>query len=250
MKDPLSLYITFLGENDENSLHHYRFHQLYLERRERYYVPLPKLSEEQFAVLSGRLGKNGFTTEGSSLFRRATKSVRVGRQGLASANFDLADLLAPVIPEILSVKSYQKKAENPYYVIRNERGRFSVQLKLRIESLATWRDLRASDLSGLTPDEAAVFDFVTSQTEDPITCITDYPKESGRTVQIGRRVFYECNVERGEFLSNLRTIEVRNIRNTYPVKSATLNFKSVRLPSHEAFNDFRRQLGDWCHVLF
>lgn len=99
----------------------FKFLQLYLERRQRYFLSLPKLSEPKFDVLSVRLQEDGFIKKGDSIFKKKHKTVRVDRQGLASSTFDLTDLIAPIIPEMLAAKAERKKIANPYYVLRCKR---------------------------------------------------------------------------------------------------------------------------------
>ena len=176
----------------------FRPEQVHVPSLDRYFLPLPKLTDAQLAVLVAHLDDRGFEVKvngpGRRVASRGGQRVSIdGRLGLAASRLDLLDALAPAVPAILAAA---KKDQNRTRGVGGGRGKRrsaaggssggdgggsggmgrqtlrerylnvkirpdSVELQFfpRMESSRTWTCLRKDGLSGLTPDEAAVLGY-------------------------------------------------------------------------------------------
>jgi hypothetical protein len=223
-------------------------HQVWLESLGRFYLPLPKMTSVQLKLLEGRLTQVGLNAKasGGRLNARGFRgALTVLSSGLAWSSGDMLDLLAPALPRLLGLPREPVEA-NPYFAAKRTSRGHEIQFFPRMEGLRIWSALRASGVSGLTPDEKAVIGRLLSGSSQMIECVTDYPTEGGSLFQVGRAQYFRSSVSSGEFVSNLRTISDRAPRSTYLPRSSTLRVTSRVLPP--PLEDER--LGEWCFLSY
>ncbi len=227
----------------------YSLHQIFLEERERYFLPLPKLNDSQLELVARRLEVSGFRVSvgGTVRARKGERALTVERGGLAWSNMELLDPLAPVIPALLSVRK-TKVQGNPYFSGKLAGGRYRAQLFLRMEALGMWGELRKHDQSGLTPDEAVVVSLLLEGGRGEVRGVTDYPREQSRIVQFGKKLYYESMVDVGEFIANLRTIERKGSRNSYVPRNSVVEVEVNRAPSVRRIAKVVGSLDEWCYI--
>jgi hypothetical protein len=229
----------------------FRLHQLYLASLERFFLPLPKMSQRQEEGLSAHLESRGYTV-------RATKSIWVAQKGrhhisvypklgLASSTDDMLDAIAPAVPELLaSVRAgvLQRDVSSRYFSLRASRGSTTLRLFPRMESSTIWSSLRKEGLCGLTPDEAVALARVLGvlPSGTPVRCVTSEARDGSRRVQFGRRAYYSSVLPVEEFLSSMTTIESRR-----PGSGAYLPREAVLdLPGRIEAELGAEEVGEWC----
>jgi hypothetical protein len=124
----------------------------------------------------------------------------------------------------------------------------SVQLQFfpRLESSRTWDCLRKDGLSGLTPDEAAVLDYVLGSVPgtERVSCVTAKPREASSSLQVGGNLYYRSCIPVSEFLSSLRTVATQGLADS----AAYLPRDSILvLPRIESRAEIPADVpGEWC----
>jgi len=227
-----------------------RFKFVQLELGDRFYLPLPKLTPDQMKTIRRRLKLIGFKTSQLGVLKAAAGATRiiVNPRGLSSSNRDMTDVIAPVIPELLSAGRRtvsSRTLRNEYFVAARQDGALVVRLSPRLESSSPWEQLRAADSCALTPDEHAVYSALLSSSEVTTPLVTDFPTRHSRVRRIGRRQYYDSRPSPSEAASTLRQIGSRGVRNTYLPKSAVIRLTSVS-PARDWASEVFRELGDWC----
>ena len=230
----------------------FRLQQLYLERKHKYFLPLPKLNDEQLRILSERLVRLGYKLRAGWKVRASMGSAVLWfeRGGIAYSSSDLVDPIAPIIPKVLEV---EKKRVTPrslsemYYATNCEGKSLRVRFNTRIESLSTWKELRVVDESGLTPDEALVLKVLLGRAKGSVRVVADYPNETARIIQIGRRLYFDSSLDVDEFRANLRILGQRNQRNTYLPRNCMLDLANFKLPEADELSKLSSELGEWCY---
>jgi hypothetical protein len=259
----------------------FRLRQVQVPSLDRYFLPLPKLTDAQLAVLVAHLEGRGFEVKVSGPDRRV--AVRGGqrlsidgRLGLAASRLDMLDALAPAVPAMLAAT---KKDENRTRGLgggrrrrsaaggggveggggggqETLRGRYlnvkirsdSVELQFfpRMESSRTWTCLRKDGLSGLTPDEAAVLGYTLggASRSSYVSCITAKPRQGSRRLQVGRNLYHESSITVSEFLSTLRTVDTPGQADSasYLPRDSILVLPNARLSGDLPVE----LLGEWC----
>lgn len=227
----------------------YSLRQIFLKGLERYFLPLPKLNDSQLELLVKRLEVSGFRVSVGRTIRarKGERAITIEGSGLAWSNMELLDPLAPVIPALLSVRKTKVRG-NPYFSAKLTGGSYRAQLFLRMEALGTWGELRKHDLSGLTPDEAVVISSLLEGSRGEVRGVTDYPREEGRILQFGKKVYYESMIDGGEFIANLRTVERKGIRNSYVPRNSVVDVEVTRAPSVRRIAKVIGSLDEWCYI--
>jgi hypothetical protein len=201
------------------------------------------------------LRSKGFETRLTERIRaeKGVKVLWIDGLGLAWASFDMLDIMAPLIPLITEVEKQHllfQQSSNPYYTIKHDGSESIIRFSPRMESLATWRELRSTGISGLSPDEALAIKYVLGLASGRITAVTDYPCENSRELQIGAKLFYNSVLEISEFLSNLSAISETRRRNTYLPRNPVLRVTELRSPDKNALAEFSTMFGEWCYFSF
>lgn len=223
--------------------------QLYLEREERYYLPIPKLSPAQLGFISDDLISRGFSVaRGERISGRSSDGTRftISPVGLAWSSAELLDSVVPSIARVLSFPGVKTKT-NPYYALKKGHGGFEVHFFPRLEGLGHWTSLRNQGESGLTPDEAVVIQYILRDAEETLDCVTDYPTEGSTPTQAGRHQLYRSRVPASEFASNLRTIATKSSRNVYLPRTSVLGLRHRPRPLD---GPPQPELGQWCYLEF
>jgi hypothetical protein len=259
----------------------FRLRQVQVPSLDRYFLPLPKLTDAQLAVLVAHLDGRGFEVKvggpGRRVAVRGGQRLSIdGRLGLAASRLDMLDALAPAVPAMLAAA---KKDENRtrrvggggrrrsaavggvgggeegvgqetlrerYLNVKIRSDSVEIQFFPRMESSRTWTCLRKDGLSGLTPDEAAVLGYTLggASRSSYLSCITAKPRQGSRRLQVGRNLYHESSITVSEFLSTLRTIDTPG-----PADSASyLPRDSILvLPNARLSGDLPVELlGEWC----
>ena len=223
----------------------YEVRQLHLEDKGMYYLPLPKLTAEQFQFIGSDLRRRGFSVAVGEKLRAQIDGNRLSitREGLAWSRVDLMDAVVPSVARALDFPKTLSK-ETPYFAAKKGRRGYEVQFFPRLEGLGRWSSLRRQGECGLTPDEALVLGSLLRDSSDQIECITDYPTEGCSPMQAGRHQYYSSRVPAMEFVSNLRTISKRSPRNSYLPRNSILRTKRPAAldPS------LSEALGQWCYL--
>jgi len=174
--------------------------------------------------------------------------VRVNSNGVCWSNEDPTDLIAPIIPRVLTTP----KQPVPHlklsrrYVGLLRRGRGAVfRFSLRMELSRWWRELRAADQSALAPDEYDVAAFFLSHTEGECRLLTDFPSENFQVRRIGKRQYYESRIDAKEAARFLRPVGSKGQRNAYLPSSGVLEVDSFAPPGPTETRQLLSGLGDW-----
>lgn len=219
--------------------------QLYLEKEERYYLPIPKLNPAQFGFLGAQMSARGFSVSMAALLHARMQDTKlvVSASGVAWSSSELLD---PLLPSVALALSHTKVSweQNPYFVWKKSRDGFEVHFFPRLEASGRWSELRRQGSCGLTPDEAVVLRHIFGDHNEQIDCVTDYPTEGCSPTQAGRHAFYRSRIPIPEFLENLRTISGRRPRNTYLPRSSVFRLKKGPRTLDRTTS---LKLGQWCY---
>ena len=229
----------------------FKLRQLSLEDEGTNYLLLPKMGRPQIEILARRLEKLGFKlSRGATIVgRKKSETVTVSERGFARSRSDLIDILAPALPELLktvpaamSLTSVRGLYLDSFQV----KGGAILRFKPRIEALGTWESLRKRGLSGATPDEVQVMRVMIGRTGTIVNALTDYPRDGASVRQLGKRLYFESPVPVDEFVSNLPSVDDKNVRNSYMPKTASLEVRGYRPPSPSDLSLALGALGTWC----
>jgi hypothetical protein len=248
------IYIIFYGFS--GPLLRFQVRQLYVPSLDRYFLPLPKLTDGQVGLLTAHLKGRGFGIRLGSRPRRlvAAKGAQHiaidGALGLAASRSDLLDPLAPAIPALLAPPNHTAgetgaDATQLYFSLKQSGASAELQLFPRMESLRSWSCLRRDGLCGLTPDEAAVLRRLLggASRSSRVTCVTARPRRGSRVLQEGTRLYYRSTMPIAEFLGSLRTIDSDGVDSAcYLPRDSVLSLPGVRVDPHVPPAD----LGQWC----
>lgn len=226
----------------------FKFEQL--EVRGRFYVPFPKLTSTQIRVVANRLRAIGFQTNETDPLhaRKGDNSITVEARGLCYSNADPADALAPVIPDILAAEKAIVpfgRLREQYFLVKRAGAGATLKLRPRLESSSLWDELRASDSSGLTPDERAVYAPLLSGEVVGCRILTDYPTDDCTVTRIGRRRYFNSEAAGSEAAINLREIGVKRPRNSYLPRGSIIRVDGY-LRQEGELRHVLDGLGDWC----
>lgn len=226
--------------------------QLFLRSLHKFYLPLPKLTATQLAVISERMVQLGYKVQTGQRLRasREGEVIWVEPGGLCHSNSDLVDSVSPIIPSLLSSakeRVSRKRFTELYYNAHRARGFLRVRFNPRMESLSIWRELRREDEAGFTPDEVIVLRAILGNAAEDVRAVTDKPIEGAQTLQIGRRVYYLGPVSAKELANDLRTLGHRGTRNAYLPQSCVLEMRGSSLPSQRELSALSEELGEWCY---
>ena len=230
----------------------FKLRQISLQKKHKYFLPLPKLNGAQLEILLERLINLGFKLRAGSNVKATLGSnvVWLRGAGIAYSNSDLIDPIGPIIPKLFEVGKTRVTPQSlaeMYYSTKRDGERLRIRFNPRIESFSTWRELRFVDESGLTPDEALVLKTLLRHARGRIRVIADYPSDTARVVQIGRRVYFDSSLEVEEFVSNIRVLGERNQRNTFLPQNCMLDLVNFKLPRVNELRRLSEELGEWCY---
>jgi hypothetical protein len=225
----------------------FQVHQFYLKETEMYYLPLPKLSGAQMQFIAERLEGGGFSVRMTNRLhaRTETKRITLDPSGLAWSSGEVLDAIAPAIPPILGFAK-EHAASNPYFAQKKTDEGSEIHLFPRMESSRLWSALRESGESGLTPDEKLAVQGLLEAANGEIECVTDYPTEGCRPLQVGSARYYMSKLGAQEFASSLRTISSSSYRNSYLPRDSILKIEGRSLD----WDFLSRDLGEWCYLDF
>ncbi len=230
----------------------FKLRQVHLEKKNKYLLPLPKLNEVQLEILSGRLTKLGYKVSTGPKVKAwiGSSVVWLESRGIAYSSSDLIDAIAPIIPRLLEVEKRRvtrRRLVEMYYTTKQRGKSLRVRFDPRMESLSTWRELRNADQTGLTPDEALVIKVLFRRARGRVQAVVDYPNETARVIQIGRRVYFDSSLDVTEFVSNLRILGERNRRNAYLPRSCMIDLAKFEPPKMKELRELSEELGEWCY---
>lgn len=224
----------------------YEVRQLHLEDTARFYLPIPKFTEEQLTALGADLERRGFATTRSGVMKVSGHGTRftVNPAGLASSSEDLLD---PLIPSLVKLLGFQSRISdsNPYFAAKRKEDHLEVQFFPRMEALRIWTSLRKCGECGLTPDEEVLLEGLLRRSRRPVDCVTDYPTDNCVPLQIGRNQYFSSRISPSEFLSNLRTLSHHSSKNAYLPRSSLIQVDSGVGPVGGLSLDLR----EWCFFL-
>lgn len=226
----------------------FRFYQFELGGR--FYALLPKLTRSQISLIDSRLRALSFRSSNKTLLRAAKgeATLTVDPRGLCWSNRDMADVIVPAIPDLLSMPKKSASLRGmgySYFETMREGKGVLLRLAPRMESSSLWEGLRAAGSCALTPDEHAVYTLLLSNSSLASPLPTDFPTEESTVIRIGRKQYYSSRIDASEAASTLETVGARGPRNTYLPRSSFLSLSSLRIPSQALRRTFEG-LGEWC----
>jgi len=246
------IYIIFCGFR--GLLLRFELRQLYVPSLDKYFLPLPKLTDAQVMLLASHLEARGFAVRPgmgprTRVATRGAQRISIdGALGLASSAADVLDALAPPIPALLALGSREGgRADVAALYLSLKRSGPSVELQFfpRMESLRTWSCLRKDGLCALTPDEAVVLKHVLGRASvsSRIECVTAKPRQGSVPLQLGRKLYYKSSVPVAEFLDSLGTIDSDDANSaSYLPRDSVFSLPGVRVDPHIS----SAELGEWC----
>jgi hypothetical protein len=173
-----------------------------------------------------------------------------GAVGLAWSNMDLLDVIAPCVPELLRIERKAKMTSNPFFLTKTRGEVYHVQLLPRLETRRTWKELRRTGGSGLTPDEHRIVCMLLEHTRGRVDAVTDFPVEDSKVFRVGRRSYFRSQLETDEFVRTLGSLETAatTTRRSFLPISSILVLRQFVPPSERQLRDVFDELGEWCFL--
>lgn len=182
--------------------------------------------------------------------RMSKGALHIDPSGFSWSVSDPGDVL-PAVPAILAAPKETIPLEDlqgMYFKVgRTGRG-FTARLSTRIERSPLW-DARASGECGLAPDERAVGLFLAEYANGACRLLTDFPTDHCDVRLCGRKRYYETTIEAEEVASTLREAGRRQPRNSYILRSGTLELSSYSSPTRKELMALFESLGEWCYFV-
>ena len=230
----------------------FRVHRFHIG--ELHYLLLPKMTRAQMGMISDRLKGAGYTVElsGSLLAKSGQGAIRVDPSGVCRSSADVADLIVPAIPGILAADKERApiaELESLYFTT----GRFGAKARLRVstrvESFLLWDLMRAADGCGLSPDEHEVVSFLLGHAKGATRMVTDFPEEGSRVRVLGRRRYFDSEIDPTTAASTLRIVGAKARKNSYLRRDGSVEFATFKRPSAADRLGLFSGLGEWCYFL-
>ena len=242
----LGLYITVACMKRE--LLRFGLHQV--QMGETYCLLLPKLNSLQVGMLSSRLEGLGFDVRRGEPLRARKRgfSVAVSSTGVCRSNHDPADVVAPVVPDLLAAPKEPIDLDvllGMYYHAKSGLHG-AVRFSARVESGSSWLKLRKEGSCGLSPDERLVLAHVMSAGAGRCGVVTDFPTDRGSTIRAGDRLYYRSSIPTSLASALLRTSGETGPRNVYLPADGVITFRQWAPPSRRELLDVALELGEWC----
>jgi len=227
----------------------FKVHQFNLAGRN--YLLLPKLTSRQIGTLTRRLEQTGASVSASSSLVAKTKEgiIHIDPAGLCWSTSDPADLILPVIPEILEIPKERvplRDLSDKYFRAGMSGGKLVVRIVTRVEASALWDALREAGECGLSPDEHSVASTILRHAGGKCTMLTDFPFSGAASRIHGGRPYYEGPIDSSEAASTLRKVGSNSPRNSYLPRDAALAFDHRFSPPGTELAQLLHDLGEWC----
>jgi hypothetical protein len=176
-------------------------------------------------------------------------TIHVDPQGLCWSTSDPADLVLPIIPDLLESPKGPiplRELSRMYYRTGRSRGRAVVRFTSRHEASATWDALRANGECGLSPDEHAVVSTVLRLAGGRCTILANFPFDGAASRICGGKQYYEGPIDSKEAASTLSQAGGSLRRSSYVPRDAILAFDhEISLPE-SPLASLISDLGEWC----
>jgi hypothetical protein len=220
----------------------FKLHSLRIKGK--HYLLLPKLNAMQMRIVAGRFEMKGFSVHLTSCLQARSRgnSIMVDPSGFCWSSADPEDAVIPAIPDLLSCPKQvipQRDLEGLYL----RQGTSFAKIRTRVESGHIWDYLRASDESGLTPDERSVA-LALLKSMTGCRLMTDFVREEQMPRIFGRKRYFETSIDFEEAESTLRYSGERRPRNSYLPRDGI--FKLSGSEVHPAFEKALEDFGEWC----
>jgi hypothetical protein len=228
----------------------FRIHQFCIGRL--HLLLLPKMNNAQMMAISKRLTQSGYSVEHSDslLARSGHGKIRIDASGVCRSTADIADLIIPAIPDILSFEKESipmDELRSLYLAIGRSGKKTRIRISTRMESCLLWEFMRASDSCGLSPDEHAVASFLLEHTSSACGVLTDFPEEGSVIRMLGRRRYFNSKVNPATAAMTLRVAGAKSVRNSYLPRDGMLGLASFDKPSALDWVGLFKELGEWCY---
>jgi hypothetical protein len=228
----------------------FRIHQFRIGRV--HLLLLPKMNNAQMMVISKRLTEAGYAVERSDslLAKSGHSKIRIDASGVCRSTTDIADLIIPVIPDILSLKKESiciGELKSLYLATGRPGKKTRIRISTRTESCLLWELMRASDSCGLSPDEHAVSSFLFEHTSGACDVVTDFPEEGSMIKMLGRRRYFDSRIGPSTAAMTLRVAGAKSARNSYLPRDGMLGLTSFERPSAMDWLGLFKELGEWCY---
>jgi len=227
----------------------FKVHQFNLSGR--HYLLLPKLTSRQMGILAGRLEKTGASVSLSSSLLAKSKegSIHVDPIGICWSMSDPADVILPLIPDILASPNERislGELSSMYFRAGRSQGKTVVRLSTRLEASALWDTLRAAGECGLAPDEHAVVSTILRLAKGRCVMVTNFPFDGAATRICGGKQYFEGPIDSTEAASTLRPVGGSSRRNSYVPRDATLTLDRLFSPPEAELASLLGSLREWC----
>jgi hypothetical protein len=228
----------------------FRIHQLCFGRL--HLLLLPKMTNAQMKVISRRLTKAGYSVEHSHslLARSGHDKIRIDASGVCRSTTDIADVIIPTIPDILSFEKEpipMDELRSFYLAIGMSGNGARVRISTRTESCLLWEIMRTSGTCGLSPDEHAMSSFLFKHARGECDMVTDFPGEESAIKMLGRRRYFNSKIDSATAAMTLRVAGSESVRNSYLPRDGMVGFASFDEPSAQDWVGLFKELGEWCY---
>jgi hypothetical protein len=211
------------------------------------------MNRAQLLALAKRLAGRGYVLEKSEVLtaRSGKGVVHIDPSGVCWSAIDPEDVVLPIIPDVLasSKELIPLRALRSMYYRPNPSGGRTLRITTRVESNATWDELRASDECGLAPDEHAVLSFLLERSRVACGMLTDFVTKGCEVRFCGRRLYFDSRLEPCEAVGTLRKVGARASRNSYLRRVGSLEGDSLERLARDDWFDLFAELGDWCYFV-
>jgi len=225
----------------------FKVHQLDLGGR--HYLLLPKLSPSQLKVIGEGLEARGFRVRKSRhlVARKGRDSLRILPSGYASSSMDLVDVIAPLVPSLLTTPKEPASLEflsSLYFTIGQEVP-VGVRLMPRMESGRLWDLLRRGRTCGLAPDEHKVASTLIEGSDSVLNATADFPFEGASTRVLGATRYYLGRLPSKDYAARLTRAGSVGHRNSFLPRSGLVTFRGCKIPSRVKLIEVFEDIGDW-----
>ena len=226
----------------------FKVHQLQLGGK--HYLLLPKLNSLQMEILAKRFAVIGTVRRAVPLVIDSKEgSIWVSEIGLCWSSFDPSDVVLPSIPALLSCPKEEVSmgaVRSKYFQVSKSKEGTIFHVLPRLESSSRWRELRASGGCALAPDEHAVVSFLLEKARGNCEVITDFIADGSTPLVLGRKRYFDSNLDPDEVASTLRAVGEQGQRNSYILSDGNLRLSSVSEISRRDWTHLFADLGEWC----
>ena len=182
--------------------------------------------------------------------RSGRSKIHIDPSGLCRSTTDIADLIIPLIPDILSLEKQPIPIDElkSLYLTTGRIGRkTTIRVSTRLESCNLWESMRATDSCGLSPDEHAVSSFLFEHARGVCEVVTDFAEAGSVIRMLGKRRYFDSKIDPSMAATTLRVVGAKSARNSYLPRDGMLRLANFENPSAVDWLSIFKELGEWCY---